>query len=88
MDKRIKIKTLVKKKSKFTNYYIGNYIRGFIRGIEYYITGIEPLDYFYTNKYGDILEAYFTDKEYEIFINKIEKIYPGLCIFNYEEKSK
>lgn len=84
MKKRL-FKTLIKKDSKFGE---NTYIIGRIDGIMSTMDGCIYKAYgytHYTNDEGTILRGVFTEFRYRKFCKVIEKMYPDLCVFNYED---
>lgn len=84
MKKRL-FKTLIKKDSKFGE---NTYVIGRIDGIMSTMDGCIYKAYsyaHYTNDEGTILRGVFTKFGYRKFCKVIEKIYPDLCVFNYED---
>lgn len=83
---KIIFKTLVKK--DHTKFGGNKYVNGRISGIGYMISesdrkfGNGHIDegFIYINK--------FTTDEYEKFKQIVEKLYPGLCEFNYQVKKE
>lgn len=82
MEKK-EVLTLIRRDHKFGE---NSFVRGRISGIGYMISG---------QKWGfatvEICEGYlyrqeFTPDEYDEFMNIVEKLYPGLCKFNYKER--
>lgn len=88
MEKQI-FKTLVKGDHKLG---CNEYVMGRISGIEYVLCngGTKPQQQFpwdYNPENGDHrMMTFCTKKEYDNFANMIEYLYPGLCIFNYQER--
>ena len=81
MEKRI-VKTLIKKDHKLGN---NEYVKGRISGIQSIMC---PRDFEFgtgRNEDGFILVAECDVNQYDRFINVIEEMYPGLCIFDYRE---
>ena len=81
MEKRKDVLTLVKDDHKFGG---NKYVLGKITGIGYCMSG-------FTNGFatmyieeGFIYRHQFTVDEYDKFINVIEDLYPGLCVFDYK----
>ena len=81
MEKKI-FKTLVK--DNHVKFGRNSYIRGRISGIQYVVCDKDT----YANKSidgGIIQTCKCTPEQYEQFTEIVDKMYPGLCIFNYEE---
>ena len=84
MKKRL-FKTLIKKDSIFGE---NTYIIGRIDGIMSTMDGCIYKTYgyaHYTNDKGTILRGVFTKFRYRKFCKVIERIYPDLCVFDYED---
>ena len=80
---RKKVLTLVKRNHKFGG---NDFVRGRISGIAYCMQGYKDV---YPNEECDEGMIYITKMtpiEYDDFINIIEKLYPGLCEFDYKMK--
>lgn len=79
---RLRALTLIKYNHKFGG---NEYIKGRISGIAYSICGFNRKNEISNTRIdnGDVLECKFTVDEYDTFINIIEELYPGLCIFDY-----
>jgi len=86
MDKKVYF-TLIKRMHKFGD---NHYVRGRISGIAFCMSGLEKEAYANMAVLdGTVISNYFTQEEYDKFIETVEKLYPGLCEFNYklEEES-
>ena len=82
MDKKL-FKTLIRKDHKLGN---NDYVKGKISGIQ---TILCPREFEHgngRNEDGFILVAECEPIHYDAFKNVVEKIYPGLCEFNYIDK--
>ena len=66
------------------------YVMGKISGIEYALCGQGAKKQFpwdYNPETGNHrMKTFCTEEEYTNFTNTIEYLYPGLCIFNYQER--
>lgn len=85
--KKFKVSTLIK-----SNYMLTinkEYVLGKISGIGYMVCEKNEggIIYYIQNK-GYVYENEFTIDEYDNFINIIEELYPGLCIFNYQNENE
>lgn len=60
------------------------FILGRISGIGYCMSGFNRGYVLMRNEEGFIYKTKFTVDEYDKFINEIDKLYPGLCIFDYK----
>lgn len=84
MEKRI-FKTLVKAKHKNGR---NKYVRGRISGIQRIMcVGDYKKEFANTHIIGTgiMMETECTSEQYDAFAKVIEELYPGLCIFDYEE---
>ena len=85
MERKI-FKTLVKNDhAKFGG---NKYVIGRISGIGYMISALDIEHGNTGNNEGFIYINEFTTDEYENFKQIIEKLYPGLCEFNYQERKE
>lgn len=82
MDKKYLIKTLIRKDHKLGE---RAYVRGRISGIQSVICRRDIEFGTGVNEEGYILVAECTPTQYDDFMNYVEKMYPGLCIFDYKE---
>lgn len=85
MDKKVYF-TLIKRFHKFGD---NHYVRGRISGIALCMSGFKKEAYanMMVNE-GIIISNYFTQDEYNEFMKRIEELYSGLCIFNYDVKKE
>ena len=84
MEKRI-FKTIVRADHKFGD---SKYIRGRISGIQLAMCDEDPKNGFiwsYVPGVGGMTKTECTPEKYDAFAKVIEKLYPGLCIFDYKE---
>lgn len=82
MEKKT-FKTLIKGDHKHSN---NDYIKGRISGIQFVMCGgEETYPHIRNNDGAHILTHACTEKEYKAFADRIEWLYPGLCIFDWKE---
>ena len=86
MDKKI-FKTLIRKDHKLGG---NKYVYGVVNGIRFAICEDGESIPFGNGEIdeGRIVMTRCTPEVYEQFTKKVEEVYPGLCIFYYEEESK
>lgn len=82
MEKKFKIKTLIRKDHKLGD---NVYVRGKISGIQSVMCPRKIEFGNGQNDEGFILVAECTPEQYDDFMNFVEDIYPGLCVFDYKE---
>ena len=82
---KFEVLTLIKrdKKSKFSDFILGT-----ISGIGYAECGFQGGFTIWYIDEGYVYRNRFTVDQYDHFMNVIEKLYPGLCKFNYQVKNK
>lgn len=73
--------TLIKRGHKHLS---DEFILGKISGIGYCMSGFTRGYVMMRIEEGHIYKHKFTVDEYDSFINEIDKLYPGLCIFDYK----
>ena len=81
--KENKRNTFIKKDHKFGS---NKQVLGRILGIGYCMQNYKDTYPIYKFKDGRIYIGKFTDEQYEKFKSIIEKLYPGLCEFDYTLK--
>ena len=86
MEKR-EVKTLIKWKHNLGD---NHYVRGKISGIAYVILNNAEGEQYANERIneGFILTHKCDVNQYDRFINVIEEMYPGLCIFDYNDKKE
>lgn len=82
MDKKYKIKTLIRKDHKLGN---NIYVKGRISGMQSVFCKRDIEFGTGENDEGYILVAECTAVQYDDFMNHVENCYPGLCKFDYRE---
>ncbi len=60
------------------------FILGKITGIGYCMSGFTRGYVVMQTDEGSVYKHKFTADEYDNFINEIDKLYPGLCVFDYK----
>lgn len=86
MDKKCEVSTLIKRNhDKFGD---NAYVMGRISGMQLVICECDDKFPITEIEEGHILTTKCTLKQYEDFMNLIEKHYPGLCEFDYKLKKR
>lgn len=81
MEERKEVLTLIKRNHMNLS---DEFILGKIAGIGYCMSGFTRGYVLMRTDDGFIYKRKFTVDEYDKFINEIDKLYPGLCVFDYK----
>lgn len=83
MEEKMKVLTLIKYNHKFG---CNKYVMGRISGIGYLLSDFCSRYSITKDDNGFILAHDFSADDYDEFVQIVEELYPGLCVFNYQMK--